>query len=220
MPGAVRYSVEQEPPTGGGRILRLGRADHRGDDCACRTSQHFQALPARNLLSFGRCGVSLHALGVPRGLDEGAATSLLESGGGVTAEDEPVDCSVVRVPGDHVLRGALAEKLGPGATLRVVDASHAQACRKANQIIRDMFIFTNRQLVFVNRQEMSGKKAEYQSIPYRSIIRFSVETAGHFDRDAELKIWLSGTPAPLQLQFNRTLNIYEVQTVLASYVVR
>jgi hypothetical protein len=91
---------------------------------------------------------------------------------------------------------------------------------KAYQLIRDMFVFTNRRLVFVNYQGMTGSKVEYQSIPYRSITRFSVETAGHFDRDAELKIWLSGTPAPLQLQFNKKLNIYEVQAVLASYVLR
>jgi hypothetical protein len=91
---------------------------------------------------------------------------------------------------------------------------------KAYQLIRDMFIFTDRRLVFVNRQGVTGSKVEYQSIPYKSITRFSVETAGHFDRDAELKIWLSGTAAPLQLQFNKKLDIYAVQAVLASYVLR
>jgi hypothetical protein len=91
---------------------------------------------------------------------------------------------------------------------------------KAYQLVRDMFLFTNRRLIFVNRQGLGGSKVEYQSIPYRSIVRFSVETAGHFDRDAELKIWLSGAPAPLQLQFNKKLNIYEVQAVLAGYVLR
>ena len=76
--------------------------------------------------------------------------------------------------------------------------------------------------------ELTGTRERTTSAPdvpdeaggFRSIIRFSVETAGHFDRDAELKIWLSGTPAPLQLQFNKKLNIYEVQAVLASYVLR
>lgn len=38
--------------------------------------------------------------------------------------------------------------------------------------------------------------------------------------DAELKIWLTGTPAPIQIQFNRRLSIYAVQSVLASYVMR
>jgi hypothetical protein len=40
------------------------------------------------------------------------------------------------------------------------------------------------------------------------------------DLEAELKIWVSGTPTPFSKQFNRRLNIYEVQRVLASYVAR
>jgi hypothetical protein len=95
-----------------------------------------------------------------------------------------------------------------------------EAIEKAYQLIRDMFLFTNRRLIFVNRQGLTGSKVEYLSIPYKSITRFSVETAGHFDREAELKIWLTGTPAPLELQFNKKLNIYEVQAVLASYVTK
>lgn len=88
----------------------------------------------------------------------------------------------------------------------------------AYQLIRDMFVFTNKRLVFVNRQGFTGSKVEYLSIPYSKISRFSVETAGHFDLDAELKVWLTGSAEPLQLQFNKKLNIYEVQAVLAGYV--
>jgi hypothetical protein len=90
----------------------------------------------------------------------------------------------------------------------------------AYQVLRDYFVFTDKRLVLVDRQGMSGAKIEYHSIPYRSITHFSVESGGAFDLDAELKIWISGMPAPLQKQFNRRLNIYEVQSVLASYVLR
>jgi hypothetical protein len=83
-----------------------------------------------------------------------------------------------------------------------------------------MFVFTDKRLIFVNRQGLSGSKVEYQSIPYRSITRFSIETAGTFDLDAELKIWLTGNPSPVQLQFNKKLSIYTVQSVLAGYVLR
>ena len=38
--------------------------------------------------------------------------------------------------------------------------------------------------------------------------------------DAELKIWVSGTAEPVQQTFNKFLSIYEVQSVLASYVLR
>ena len=91
---------------------------------------------------------------------------------------------------------------------------------KVYQLIRDMFVFTDKRLVFVNRQGLTGTKVEYQSIPYRSITRFAVETAGHFDLDAELKIWITGGAAPFQIQFNKKLNIYAVQSVLAGYVLR
>jgi hypothetical protein len=107
------------------------------------------------------------------------------------------------------LQTEFAQVLAPGEQIE-----------KAYQLIRDMFVFTDKRLIFVNRQGMTGKKVEYQSIPYRSITRFSVETAGTFDLDAELKIWLTGDPAPIQLQFNKKLSIYSVQSVLAGYVLR
>lgn len=96
--------------------------------------------------------------------------------------------------------------------------STSETIEKAYKLIRDMFIFTNKRLILVDKQGMTGKKAEYHSIPYRSITHFSIETAGHFDLDAELKIWVSGTHQPIQKQFNKSLNIYELQAVLAEYV--
>ena len=90
----------------------------------------------------------------------------------------------------------------------------------AYQLIRDYFVFTDKRFVLVDKQGLTGSKVEYHSIPYRSITHFSVETAGTFDLDAELKIWISSTELPIQKQFNKRLNIYEVQSVLASYVLR
>jgi hypothetical protein len=91
---------------------------------------------------------------------------------------------------------------------------------RAYQLIRDYFIFTDKRLVLVDKQGLTGSKVEYHSIPYRNITHFSVETAGTFDLEAELKIWISGAPVPIQKQFNKKLNIYQVQAVLASYVVK
>ncbi|EJO5346554.1 PH domain-containing protein [Clostridium botulinum] len=91
---------------------------------------------------------------------------------------------------------------------------------KAYKLIRDMFIFTNKRLILVDKQGMTAKKTEYHSIPYKSITHFSIETAGHFDLDAELKIWISGTQLTIEKQFNKSLNIYELQSVLADYVLK
>jgi hypothetical protein len=89
---------------------------------------------------------------------------------------------------------------------------------KAYKLIRDMFIFTDKRLILIDKQGITGNKIEYHSIPYKSIVHFSIETAGNFDLDAELKIWITGTPLPIQKQFNKGLDIYEVQSVLSQYV--
>jgi hypothetical protein len=115
-----------------------------------------------------------------------------------------------------------ASKIDPGK----IQAEFAQILaagervEHAYQLIRDMFVFTDLRLVFVNRQGLTGSKVEYMSLPYSKIVRFSVETAGHFDLDAELKVWVTGSPEPIELQFNKKLNIYEVQAVLAAYVLK
>ena len=88
----------------------------------------------------------------------------------------------------------------------------------AYQLIRDYFVFTDKRFLLVDKQGIRGTKVEYHSIPYKSITHFLIETAGTFDLDAELKIWISGNPTPIQKTFNKRLSIYEVQTVLASYV--
>jgi hypothetical protein len=91
---------------------------------------------------------------------------------------------------------------------------------RAYQLFRDAFVFTNKRLILVDKQGLTGSKVEYHSYPYRSVTHFSIETAGHFDLDAELKLWITGNPVPVQKQFNKKLDIYQLQSVLASYVLR
>ena len=90
----------------------------------------------------------------------------------------------------------------------------------AYQLIRDSFLFSDRRLILVDKQGVTGRKTEYHSIPYRSITHFSVETAGTFDLDAELKIWLSGTAEPIVKQFGKGVDVYEVQALMSAYVAR
>ena len=87
------------------------------------------------------------------------------------------------------------------------------------KLIRDTFVFTSKRLILIDKQGLTGSKTEYKSISYKSISRFSVETAGTFELDAELKIWISGEQQPSIIkQFNKSVNVYEVQKVLAHHV--
>jgi len=87
-------------------------------------------------------------------------------------------------------------------------------------LVRDAMLFTDRRLIIVDKQGLSGRKVNYHSIPYRAITHFAVETAGTFDLDAELLIWLSGSDVPIQKRFNRQVDIYEVQGILSHFVAR
>ena len=53
------------------------------------------------------------------------------------------------------------------------------------KMFRDVFMFTNKRLILVDVQGFTGSKIEYKSMPYKNISRFSLETAGTFDLDAE-----------------------------------
>ncbi|MFD2907501.1 PH domain-containing protein [Flavobacterium ardleyense] len=89
------------------------------------------------------------------------------------------------------------------------------------KLIRDTFIFTNKRLILIEKQGITGSKVEYKSIIYKSISRFSVETAGTFDLEAELKIWVSSETNPsIVKQFNKAVNVYDVQNVLAHHVLK
>lgn len=60
------------------------------------------------------------------------------------------------------------------------------------QAMRDGVIFTNKRIITVNAQGITGKKKDFTSLPYSKIQAFSVETAGVLDMDCELELWFSG----------------------------
>lgn len=91
---------------------------------------------------------------------------------------------------------------------------------RAYKLVRDMFIFTDKRLILVDKQGMTGKKTEIHSVPYKSISHYSVETAGHLDLDAELCLYISSSTVPIKKTFNKNVNIYEVQTVLSQYILK
>lgn len=84
------------------------------------------------------------------------------------------------------------------------------------KVFRDMFVFTNKRLILIDKQGVTGKKVEYLSIPYKSITKFSVETAGSFDTDSELKIWIGSDPTPLEKELKRGTDVVGIQRTLAN----
>ncbi|AIZ63159.1 hypothetical protein PK28_04675 [Hymenobacter sp. DG25B] len=88
---------------------------------------------------------------------------------------------------------------------------------RAYVLIRDQLVFTNKRLIMVDKQGITGKKAELLSIPYRSITQFSMETTGHFDIESELKIWVRGQTEPILKTFRDDKSIHDVYRALSEY---
>lgn len=83
--------------------------------------------------------------------------------------------------------------------------------------IRDMVFFTNRRVIAVNVQGLTGKKVDYTSLPYSKIQAFSFESAGVFDLDAEMELWFSGL-GKVKFDFVTSFDVRTFSKFIANYV--
>jgi hypothetical protein len=119
----------------------------------------------------------------------GLLSSLLGNASEIDIQKVQVELEPVLVPGEKIGRGF--------------------------KIFRDMFIFTDYRLIMIDKQGLTGSKISYHSILYRNITQFSVETAGTFDADSEMKIWVSGATLPISKEFKKGTDIVGIQKYLA-----
>ncbi|WP_127125510.1 PH domain-containing protein [Georgenia sp. SYP-B2076] len=83
--------------------------------------------------------------------------------------------------------------------------------------MRDSVTFTNKRIIALNVQGMTGKKKDYTSLPYSRIQAFSVETAGTFDLDSEIELWFSGL-GRIKLEFTRGVDIRGLNRLIGDHV--
>jgi len=112
------------------------------------------------------------------------------------------------------LSPAKPEDIGPAVAPLLIGGEEIVACFKAE---RDFVVFTNKRLIAVNVQGLTGKKRDFTSLPYAKVQAFSVETAGTFDLDAELELWFSGL-GKVRLEFRGSADIRQLGQIIAGYV--
>ena len=83
--------------------------------------------------------------------------------------------------------------------------------------IRDGVVFTNKRIIAINIQGLTGKKIDYTSLPYSKIQAFSVETAGFMDLDSELDLWFSGL-GHVKFAFVSNANVAQICKMLSEFV--
>ena len=82
--------------------------------------------------------------------------------------------------------------------------------------MRDGVVFTNKRIIVINVQGVTGKKKDFTSLPYAKIQAFSVETSGVFDLDSELILWFSGL-GKVEFEFTGRCKIAQISRIIATY---
>ena len=75
--------------------------------------------------------------------------------------------------------------------------------------MRDGVVFTNKRIIAVNVQGITGSKKDFTSLPYKNIVAYSVETSGTFDLDSELEIYLSSV-GKVRFEFTGSTAIVDI----------
>lgn len=87
----------------------------------------------------------------------------------------------------------------------------------AYQGMRDGVVFTNKRIIAINVQGLSGKKKDFTSMPYNRIQVYSVETSGLLDNDTELDLWFSGL-GHVRFEFIRSMNVADICRLISEKV--
>lgn len=89
----------------------------------------------------------------------------------------------------------------------------------AYKALRDYVVFTNKRIISVNTQGITGKKKDFSSLPYAKIQVFSVETSGVFDLDSELEMYFSGL-GKVKFEFTGESDIVSIGKLISELILR
>ncbi len=96
----------------------------------------------------------------------------------------------------------------------LIDGEHLISCYKT---VRDHVAFTNKRVIAVNVQGVTGKKRDYTSLPYAKIQVYSIETSGVLDIDSELQLWFS-TLGVIKFEFTGRSDVVEIGKAISQYI--
>ncbi len=81
--------------------------------------------------------------------------------------------------------------------------------------IRDGVVFTNKRIIAINIQGVTGTKKDITMLPYKKIQAFSVETAGMLDLESELELWYSSLGI-VRFEFLKNANVHKICQLISN----
>lgn len=85
--------------------------------------------------------------------------------------------------------------------------------------IRDQIIFTNKRIISINVQGITGKKKSYSSMPYSKIQYFTVQTPGFIELFADSELFIKFTDGfEASFEFKAKVDILKICKSISTYV--
>ena len=189
--------------------------------------------PRMSYLEFSLVARSVDILGIKRYMSD----RILSGGGDVTNLTETLSSEYVLRESPPNCISRFMDWVGNNA--RAVDVEEANRfLHEDNPVLqeeesvvmafacgRDMFFLTTERIMHMDRKGFTGKKTAWISIPYDSVCSYSVESAGRFDRDSELKLfgnwyWYDDEPmCYIKQDFRKgSVNIIAVENLLSAKI--
>ena len=83
--------------------------------------------------------------------------------------------------------------------------------------VRDYVAFTNKRIISVNSQGVTGKKKDVTCLPYAKVQAFSIDTSCHFEIDSELQVWFSGL-GQIRFEFTGGSDIMLIGKIISEHI--
>lgn len=120
------------------------------------------------------------------------------------------------VNNEVILSWTFLKKVEPDKSMKeiLVEGEEILQCY---QTVRDQAALTNKRIIIMDKQGMTGSKVEIYSLPYRSIDMWSTENAGKlFDINAELELWTKA--GHFKIKVNSNCDIREFDQILGKAI--
>lgn len=89
----------------------------------------------------------------------------------------------------------------------------------AYKTVRDQVVFTNKRIITIDVQGITGKRKDYSTLPYSKIQYFSVQTPGFAELvpDCEMELYFTNGFVA-KFEFKGNCNIISLGQIISSYI--
>lgn len=117
---------------------------------------------------------------------------------------------------DSIMQWTFFAKAAPDKRIQAILAD-GETILQCYKTARDQAALTNKRLIVMDKQGITGTKVEIYSLPYRSIDMWSSENTGMlFDINTELELWTKA--GQFKLKLDPKCDIQEFDKILSTHI--